>query len=136
MGKWFISGVLVVFALGLTGCVSTIKKGSEDTQALQNQVSALEAQVKAKDEEIAALKDEMAKPEASQVLLVANPNAKQIQSALKNAGYYTGNIDGKIGRMTVKAIKAFQKDSNLTVDGKVGKQTWALLVKFLEPKVK
>lgn len=52
---------------------------------------------------------------------------QKIQTALKNAGLYTGSIDGKIGPATRKAIESFQKDNNLKVDGKVGPKTWAAL---------
>ncbi|MDO9572309.1 MAG: peptidoglycan-binding domain-containing protein, partial [Candidatus Omnitrophota bacterium] len=55
---------------------------------------------------------------------------------LVNAGYYQGTIDGKIGRKTILAIKAFQKANNLSADGKIGKRTWALLKEYLNKKVK
>jgi len=55
------------------------------------------------------------------------PSASDIQIALKNAGYYTGAADGKIGPMTKKAISEFQKANNLKADGKVGPKTWELL---------
>ena len=48
---------------------------------------------------------------------------KTIQQKLKNLGYYKGNIDGIIGSQSLKAIKKFQKDYGLTVDGIVGKNT-------------
>jgi peptidoglycan hydrolase-like protein with peptidoglycan-binding domain len=54
-----------------------------------------------------------------------------IQTALKNAGYYAGKIDGKIGPMSKKAIEDFQKANGLTADGKVGPKTWAVLGKYL-----
>jgi peptidoglycan hydrolase-like protein with peptidoglycan-binding domain len=56
---------------------------------------------------------------------------KQIQAALKNFGAYFGEIDGKIGPLTRKAIEEFQKSKNLKVDGKVGPLTWAQLQKYL-----
>lgn len=56
---------------------------------------------------------------------------KDIQKALKNAGFYTGAADGKIGPKTKKAIEDFQKSKNLKVDGKVGPKTWAELEKYL-----
>ena len=59
------------------------------------------------------------------------PAAKDIQGALKNAGYYAGAIDGKIGPMTKKAISDFQEANGLVVDGKVGPKTWAVLGKYL-----
>jgi len=61
------------------------------------------------------------------------PTAIEIQTALKNAGLYTGAIDGKIGPMTKKAIAEFQKTNGLSGDGKVGPKTWALLSKHLNP---
>ena len=66
------------------------------------------------------------------------PTAVEIQTALKNAGLYTGAIDGKIGPMTKKAIEEFQKNNNIKVDGKVGPKTWEALKKYLNsaPKKK
>ena len=59
------------------------------------------------------------------------PGNREIQTALKNAGYYIGEIDGKIGRITKKAIEDFQEANGLGVDGKVGLQTWSILSKYL-----
>lgn len=59
------------------------------------------------------------------------PTAQQIQTALKNAGYYDGAIDGKIGPKTKKAIEEFQKIKGLQADGKVGPKTWAVLSAYL-----
>jgi murein L,D-transpeptidase YcbB/YkuD len=57
---------------------------------------------------------------------------KQIQTALKNASLYFGEIDGKIGPLTRKAIEEFQKMRGLKVDGKVGPVTWGELQKYLD----
>ncbi|MCD4781684.1 MAG: peptidoglycan-binding protein [Candidatus Omnitrophica bacterium] len=54
-----------------------------------------------------------------------------IQKALKEAGYYKGPIDGKIGSMSKKAIQAFQKDHGLKPDGVVGQRTWNELKNYL-----
>lgn len=59
------------------------------------------------------------------------PTAKEIQTALKNAGYYAGAVDGKIGPKSKQAIEDFQKASGLTADGKVGPKTWAALSAYL-----
>ena len=56
---------------------------------------------------------------------------KEIQTALKAAGFYTGAIDGKIGPKTKKAIEDFQRANGLVVDGKVGPKTWAEMEKYL-----
>ena len=55
------------------------------------------------------------------------PSPIDIHAALKNAGFYTGTVDGKIGPKTKKAIEAFQKANNLKPDGKIGPKTWDLL---------
>ena len=57
----------------------------------------------------------------------AKPTAKQIQQALKNAGFYNGKVDGDIGPRTKKAIQAFQSANGLKADGKVGAKTWKAL---------
>jgi len=48
----------------------------------------------------------------------------QAQQLLKAKGYYQGRLDGDFGAGTRDAIAAFQRANGLTVDGKVGQQTW------------
>lgn len=50
---------------------------------------------------------------------------------MKNAGFYNGSIDCKIGKKTKSAIREFQKANELVVDGVVGDKTWAKLGKYL-----
>jgi peptidoglycan hydrolase-like protein with peptidoglycan-binding domain len=57
------------------------------------------------------------------------PTGIEIQTILKNAGFYTGNIDGNIGPKSKKAIEDFQKANGLKVDGKVGPKTWEAMRK-------
>lgn len=73
------------------------------------------------------------KPQEISVQLAPDAATKnrQIQTALKNAGFDPGPIDGKIGPKTKKAIKDFQAANGLTADGKVGPETWAKLSKYL-----
>ena len=52
---------------------------------------------------------------------------KAVQSRLKDLGYYDGPIDGYLGGNTVPAVKAFQRDYGLAVDGIVGKATLSAL---------
>jgi len=59
------------------------------------------------------------------------PTGIEIQTALKNAGFYTGTVDGKLGPKTKKAIEAFQSANGLKADGKVGPKTWEALSKHL-----
>jgi peptidoglycan hydrolase-like protein with peptidoglycan-binding domain len=49
---------------------------------------------------------------------------KQLQSALKDLGYDVGAVDGKFGTKTEQAVKAFQQDRGIDVDGIVGDITW------------
>lgn len=51
----------------------------------------------------------------------------QIQTKLKNWGYYTGTVDGVYGSGTERAVRAFQQKNGLTVDGKAGDQTLAAM---------
>ncbi len=47
----------------------------------------------------------------------------QIQTKLKNWGYYTGAVDGIFGSRTETAVKQFQRKNGLTADGVVGTAT-------------
>ena len=49
-------------------------------------------------------------------------NISAVQRRLKELGYYTIAVDGIWGAKTLAAVKAFQRDYGLTVDGIVG--TW------------
>lgn len=48
---------------------------------------------------------------------------RTIQEKLKRWGYYTGNVDGIYGSLTVSAVKRFQQKNGLTVDGIAGTNT-------------
>lgn len=60
------------------------------------------------------------------------PTKREIQQALKGAGFYQGGVDGKIGPQTREAIKEFQRANGLRVDGVVGRQTWERLAPYLD----
>ena len=46
----------------------------------------------------------------------------KVQEKLNELGYNCGEVDGKVGKKTKKALKDFQRDNGLTVDGIIGKQ--------------
>src|SRR3989338_6473919 len=48
---------------------------------------------------------------------------KELQRLLKEEGYYFGKIDGKYGSRTVRAVKDFQEDNELSVTGNVDRAT-------------
>lgn len=146
--KLVILIVLVTLAIAFSGCATTRKQSGLETQGLRNQVSALQTQLQSKDDEINALKESLnklreQKPAEGKTVVhkrvvetKERPTVKQIQVALKNAGYYTEIVDGKMGRQTREAIKVFQKANHLKVDGRPGKKTWDLLKQYLEKTVK
>lgn len=51
----------------------------------------------------------------------------QIQTKLKNWGYYKGSVDGKFGYDTYLAVKDFQGKNGLTADGIAGDSTLGAL---------
>jgi peptidoglycan hydrolase-like protein with peptidoglycan-binding domain len=66
--------------------------------------------------------------------LKSKDRVKQIQIALKRAGFYRGEVDGKFGSQTKRAIIAFQKLRGLKPDGVVGPKTWEELEKYLQTR--
>ena len=56
-----------------------------------------------------------------------NASVMHIQRQLSALGYNTGPIDGMIGPMTRNAIKGFQKDHGLPVNGEATHQTIQVL---------
>lgn len=62
----------------------------------------------------------------------SGPTVTEIQTRLKNWGYYSGPIDGIYGSKTEAAVRYFQRQNGLTVDGHTGDDTLAAL--GIQPK--
>lgn len=135
--------VLSLVLVWIGGCGPKIKK--EDESAIQPEQVLSENETVITNE---MLSDPAALDPAAQMGVIApemelavdpslaavgvhNPTADQIQEALKNAGFYQGPVDGKIGPKSKRAIREFQIKNNLAVDGKVGPKTWAKLGPYL-----
>lgn len=160
MSKKFLAVSLVVVAvavlpIALFGCKGKVEKPAEEPkmettetsttstaslpaesmtsaqQAAQNVI--VEPAQSAASEPIPATAalPSAAEKAASAVTKVSQDRNKDIQTALKAAGFYTGTVDGKIGPRTKKAIIDFQKANGLKADGKVGPKTMAALDKYL-----
>jgi hypothetical protein len=54
-----------------------------------------------------------------------------LQEDLADAGYFTGDADGEYGPSTATAVRLFQRDYLLTVDGKAGPNTLEMLAAVL-----
>lgn len=59
-----------------------------------------------------------------------------VQQSLQTLGYYKGNVTGKLDAATKAAVRNFQKDHGLKVDGKPGKKTRKAIEKALKEKTK
>ena len=64
--------------------------------------------------------------------LYSDGTIKQVQWALKRAGFYQGKIDGRFSRNTKIAVRAFQKSKGLNPDGIVETKTQEELNKYLK----
>jgi len=51
----------------------------------------------------------------------------RLQEGLLQLGYDPRDVDGIFGPLTVKAVKTFQSNYGLEVDGVVGPNTWTAL---------
>ena len=140
---------VLAFLVSLSGCATARKQTDLEIQGLKNQISVLESQLQSKDEEINSLKESLtSKPQPQEETVKSakrkkvigevksRPSVRQVQIALTNAGFDPGHVDGKMGRQTREAVRAFQTANNLPADGKVGRKTWSLLKEYLYQKVK
>lgn len=57
----------------------------------------------------------------------SNATVKYVQKKLWSLGYYNGDWSGVFGNETWKAVKTFQTNNGLKVDGIVGPKTWEAL---------
>ncbi len=141
-------GSIVLLA---SGCVSN-KRHNHEIGLLQSQVNTLGSEVSRLDAQVQAeeaakshgimgafapkKETQPPKEDYSASATYRTPSGFElpgadIQRALKSAGYYDGEVDGKIGPKTRDALRAFQKDNSLKPDGVCGKKTWDLLKSHL-----
>ncbi len=149
--KVFIAVLSVFISAVFTGCATTGTSQIQENQQLKARIVQLESEIQKREEQKKQLEAQMEEERRSKedfekrVKLgyigkknkesgnFDSPNAiKKIQTALKNAGYDAGPIDGKMGTKTKNAVKKFQKENNLTADGVVGSKTWAKLSSYLK----
>jgi len=159
MLKQIIIGICA--AVLLAGCATTKPKSQPLVAQLQLRVGELERELDAKDERIKNLeydvkdltyevdKVKSSIPKRTTVqrssrsetvvsrkdddrIIRVPVSPHKVQKALKNAGFYNGKIDGKVGSGTKKGISQFQKDNGIKADGLVGKETWGMLKEYLE----
>ena len=135
--------VLVLLPLAIFGCKGKVEKSqAPETSAAMPEAMAPAGDTLATQEPAQTVATETIPPSAAPqvaqtpvqqtaVSQTSDTRNKDIQKALKNAGVYSGAIDGKLGPKTKKAIEEFQSSKGLKADGKVGPKTWAELEKYL-----
>lgn len=134
MKKYLVFILLAVFTICIFGCAKKEAEMEELQQSLSMEtLSTTNATVQpvkvSEPVSVSAPAEKLDLPPVGNF----KPTATEIQTALKNAGFYSAEIDGKIGPMTKKAIVDFQKSKGLQADGKVGPKTWEALSAYLNP---
>lgn len=131
---------LVVLPLIFIGCKGKVERSAEEMGETEGAIAPTEEaaiiQEPAQNIGIETIPPTATPPSAARTVPVQQMKQdrnKEIQKALKAAGYYASAIDGRIGPKTLSAIEAFQKAKGLKADGKVGPKTWAELEKYLIP---
>lgn len=138
---FYASFLIFIFSIFAAGCATTRPRQAPGAD-LSQQVGQMQAQLQARDQQIQDLQAQLdsygravdrglsvGKPKAvsNPMIHVPGVTPKELQTALKKAGCYSGPVDGDLGRKTKKAIKEFQKKHGLAADGVVGEKTWTLL---------
>ncbi|MDD2689877.1 MAG: peptidoglycan-binding domain-containing protein [Candidatus Omnitrophica bacterium] len=130
MKKYLVFMLLAIFSICILGCAKKEAGMEELQQSLSMETlsttTATVQPVKV-SEPVSAPAEKLDLPPVGNF----QPTATEIQTALKNSGFYNGEIDGKIGPVTKKSIVDFQKSKGLQADGKVGPKTWEALSVYL-----
>ena len=116
--------ILAGVVLFLAGCASV-----EGPTLVNGKVVSPSDEINQLREENKALNDKISALESPSN--VKMPTGAQVQTALKNAGFYKGQIDGQIGPKTKEALKKFQEVNGLNPDGVIGSRTWEKLAGYL-----
>lgn len=116
---------IVLFTLVISGCATGSKKQTTQQSDYQRLSQTYQQNTSSWDYE------DVQPAKSTTYSAPVNLSARQIQKALKSAGFYQGAVDGKIGYKTKSAIIKFQKVHSLKADGVVGKRTSMELNKYL-----
>jgi murein L,D-transpeptidase YcbB/YkuD len=139
-----VFAVVAVSAVAVSGCAGNqyskdVSRLRSDVTLLSERVSQIERSGPTASASSTAWTDPLLTPMDSTstkprptASTSSKPAKKDIQLALKNAGFYDGTVDGKIGPRSREAIKEFQRINGLKVDGVVGRQTWDKLSPYLD----
>lgn len=113
--KWVVSSTVagVIFTTPLTGYAAV---GDQTAKA---------AKVNEDTEKPRTVQSTSGKTSNTLILRLGSrgPEVVNVQKKLKALGYYTYKIDGIYGPITANAVKKFQKQKKLVVDGIVGPKT-------------
>ena len=134
---------LIAGTLFITGCATARPRPSQTPAQALPPVEEAQSQLPSKDQQIQDLQNQLENAQHSLLnnystkngrgksssIWVSGVTAIEVQKALVRAGYDPGPTDGRFGKKTKKAIKAFQRKNGLFADGIVGDKTWALLNK-------
>ena len=133
MKKLFLFVVVAAISFSITGCAVFETK---DIGNLKRRVNTLEEKQSILEKRVGGEPVGVVYPPQEEKTEVTSAGieamtSKDIQRALSNAGYYDGPIDGKIGTNSRKAIREFQEDKGLKIDGIPGPQTKKALMEHL-----
>ena len=132
--------IFIIGAFFAAGCATTHARRAETPDATV-QAKDLQEQIQAKDQQIQDLQAQLdsskqslgnnfsggGSSDKSSIIHVSGVSAMDLQKALSRAGFDPGPIDGRTGKKTKSAVKAFQRKNHLKADGVVGEKTWELL---------
>ena len=135
----------------LAGCATTHGQ-TLSSQEMQGRLLHLENIAEQRDQELAQLRSDLeTERDARQTLerrLSGGSSAgsaqaaaataggitiREVQLALRRAGFDPGAADGKMGKRTREALRSFQQAQGLRPDGRIGPQTVAKLKTYLTP---
>ena len=131
MKKYILTVVAIFFSIYMFGCSKkeTVSEVTQEPVSMES-LATQNAQTQTSPETNVEVTQTTPITETLPPAGPYNPSVREIQTALKNAGYYTAEIDGKKGPLTKKATEEFQKANGLQADGKIGPKTWAILGKY------
>lgn len=122
--------VLLFLSFTASGCATLEYQSKINT--LEGRAEQLQKENNMLRDKVVALEDALSDATKKQKVVLKAPTGIDIQTALKNAGFYQGEIDGKIGTKTKGAVMKFQEANGLNPDGSVGSRTWEKLSEHLK----
>ena len=121
--RHYMGDVTFFSAVAFLATIPAFYKGYVEIKDITGQVGQLEQAKELLSKKTNQLENRQEKTLEATMVLKSSLETIQVQSLLQQKGLYDGPLDGSVGKATENALKAFQRQEQLSQTGKLDPKT-------------